>query len=297
MKLTTVWDDRYHTEASGGLTSTRKQREVILRARLKGLIETVAAPAEDVWPSIATVHDPRYVHAVSTGKPRRLAESQGFTWSPDFALALNLIWAGQAEAALRAVREQTTIIHPVSGAHHAEYKRGGGFCTFNFLVGAAKVTGLRTLIVDLDAHHGNGTYHLSHRDQNIGAFDITERFWTSMSDLDPHRERYYEVPNVRGYFDALTNLPGLIDAFEPEVVFYQAGMDCYAQDYMGGITGLNASALEIRDRYVCRAVRDRNIPMVINLGGGYIEHTSARLHTRTIEVARNVEAAIATVAG
>ncbi len=27
-------------------------------------------------------------------------------------------------------------VHPVSGAHHADHERGGGFRTFNFLVGA-----------------------------------------------------------------------------------------------------------------------------------------------------------------
>ena len=50
-------------------------------------------------------------------------------------------------------------------------------------------------------------------------------------------------------------------------------------------------ALEVRDRFVCRAVRERNIPMVINLGGGDIEHVSAALHTKPIEIARTVEAA------
>lgn len=287
--LTTIWDPRYGTDAAGGLTSTRKQQEVVDRAREQGLIDVVAGPDLNVWAAIATVHAPKYVKAVETGKPRRLAESQGFTWSPAFAQALRLTWAGHIQAAELAVTRHTTIIHPVSGAHHATYARGGGFCTFNFLVGAAKVTGRRALIIDLDAHHGNGTYQLSHADPNIGVFDIAENFWTAMDNLDPRRERFFEAKDVRGYFDALATLPALLDDFTPELVLYQAGMDCFSQDYMGGIKGLGIGALETRDRYVLRAVRDRNIPMVINLGGGYIEHVSAMLHVNTIAVAVKVE--------
>jgi hypothetical protein len=50
-------------------------------------------------------------------------------------------------------------------------------------------------------------------------------------------------------------------------------------------------ALEVRDRFVCQAVRERNIPMVINLGGGDIEHVSAALHIKTIAIARTGQSA------
>jgi len=55
------------------------------------------------------------------------------------------------------------VFHPVSGAHHAGYARGSGFCTF-ILVGAARsLLDQRECpgaIVDLDAHPGDGTYRL-----------------------------------------------------------------------------------------------------------------------------------------
>jgi acetoin utilization deacetylase AcuC-like enzyme len=48
--------------------------------------------------------------------------------------------------------------------HHAEYGRAMGFCLFNNVAVAAahlRERGIgRTVIVDWDLHHGNGTQHL-----------------------------------------------------------------------------------------------------------------------------------------
>jgi hypothetical protein len=63
MKLTTLWDDRYNTIASGSILSTRKQRDVMAGASAEGLLDVVA-PDVDVafaWRMIAEVHQRSYV--------------------------------------------------------------------------------------------------------------------------------------------------------------------------------------------------------------------------------------------
>jgi acetoin utilization deacetylase AcuC-like enzyme len=125
MKLKTVWDDRYCSNASGSILSTRKQIAVVAGALAEGLLDIVT-PDVDVasaWRMIAEGHEPSYVNAVRTGTPILLAESQGFNWSPQFADAVAHIYVGQLMACELA-KTAGIVFHPISGAHHAFYERG-----------------------------------------------------------------------------------------------------------------------------------------------------------------------------
>jgi len=69
---------------------------------------------------------------------------------------------------------------------------------------------------------------------------------------------------------------------------YQAGMDPYERDPVGGIDGVDEEFLRRRDAHVVGAVARAGIPLVVNLAGGYTD-TAERLHLMTIrEMARDV---------
>jgi hypothetical protein len=54
---------------------------------------------------------------------------------------------------------------------------------------------------------------------------------------------------------------------------------------VGGIPGMTWEALATRDQLVVRALRERGIPTVVNLAGGYQEDGSTVVeHVRTIKV-------------
>lgn len=294
MKLLTVWDDRYCTTAAS-TNSTTKQAAIMQAALAEGLLdvqEMKASALDGAWADVDRVHDPAYAEAVRTGKPRQLAESQGFTWSPAFADALARIWVGEYAAAMLALVESRFVFHPVSGAHHAGYRRGSGFCTLNFLAGAA----LRLIredaidsvgIIDLDAHQGNGTFDWVKADSRIAAFDVSGGSWGV--DRTPWWAPYFVVKDDAEYEAVLVGrLDQWLDAVTPEVVLYQAGMDCWDRDPVGGIRGVDRSFLAWRDRYVLKALHERKIPTVINLGGGYAAESVA-LHVQTARIACVVE--------
>jgi acetoin utilization deacetylase AcuC-like enzyme len=289
MRVTTIWDDRYHCVASGRLLSTRKQRAVVEAALAEELIAVADSPgfnADVVWADIATVHAPAYVSAVRTGKPRRLAKSQGFDWSPEFADSVVRIWHGQQVAARLALTEGV-VLHPVSGAHHAGYAAGGGFCTFHHIVGGGRALmreGLvrRVAVLDLDAHYGNGTADLTENDQRFGLFDISS--WGGAREAQGFRI-FLGAQDVEEYFTGLRELPAFLDGFRPDLVFYQAGLDCFEGDYMGAVEGMTAERLAERDRVVLREVMSRGIPVVINLAGGYVQGITEILHVNTIRIA------------
>jgi acetoin utilization deacetylase AcuC-like enzyme len=286
--IATVWDDNDCVEAAR-TNSTTKQRRVVELAQDDGLLDIRAAPftRDEAWANIAAVHDPAYVEAVRTGLPRHLAESQGFRWSPAFAESVARIWSGHAAACRLALREWI-ILHPVSGAHHAGFASGSGFCTFNFLVGAGRTLldeGLvaKVGIVDLDAHHGNGTEDLVRGDRRFGLFDISGSSWTEAE----HRPgvELHEVDDASEYRRALRMFPGWLDRVRPAIVQYQAGMDPFEDDPVGGICGVDREFLWFRDQFVIGHILLRRIPLVVNLAGGYLDGVTERLHVETIRIA------------
>jgi len=248
------------------------------------LIELRKVPfdEDEAWASIMSVHDPAYVDAVRTGRPEGLARSQGFRWSPRFANSVARIWAGHL-AACRLALTEPMVLHPVSGAHHANYASGSGFCTFNFLVGGAVELlrmGLhRVAIIDLDAHPGDGTYRLSRGREGIALFDIAGGSWVDV--VNTASVEYHVARDAGEYDAALGHIEAFLDRVRPELVMFQAGMDPYEHDPVGGIPGVDEAFLRRRDSHVIAEVSSRRIPLVVNLAGGYVNGVE-RLHLMTV---------------
>jgi acetoin utilization deacetylase AcuC-like enzyme len=62
---------------------------------------------------------------------------------------------------------------------------------------------------------------------------------------------------------------------------FQAGMDAYEHDPVGGIPGVDETFLRRRDSHVIQQVSWRRIPLVVNLAGGYVDGVE-RLHLMTV---------------
>lgn len=286
-----VWDKHYCTTASGTLLSTRKAADVVEQAgRFLDIEKALGYDRRHVMTQMARTHDPYYVKALFTGEPRALATSQGFEWSPAFAHSLGIIWHGHQWACGAALGDGGFVLHPVSGAHHAQYKGGAGFCSANFLVGAHKELRrqgclTRSLVIDLDAHPGDGTLEL--RPEGMALFDIAGSVWCSAPRTFDCQ--YHYAKNHTEYFSALTALPDMLDKVKPELVQYQAGMDVYEKDHVGGIRGMTAEHIFARDMFVLTELARRNISTVVNLAGGYVEGETINLHVATIAAMDQVQ--------
>jgi len=253
-------------------------------AQAEDLIELRKVPfdGEAAWASIKEVHDPPYADAVRAGQPLSLATSQGFRWSPRFANSVARIWSGHLAACRLALTERM-VLHPVSGAHHANHARGSGFCTLNFLVGGAlemlRQDLRRVAIIDLDAHPGDGTYRLARGHEGLALFDIAGGSCVDV--VNTASVEYHVARDAGEYGAALQRLEAFLDRVRPELVMYQAGMDPYEHDPVGGIDGVDEEFLRRRDAHVVGAVRSSGIPLVVNLAGGYTD-IAGRLHLMTI---------------
>jgi acetoin utilization deacetylase AcuC-like enzyme len=231
------------------------------------------APMPRVW--LEAVHDPDYVEEVLScrvppDKERRI----GFPITPRVSRRAEMSPGGTWLAARLALRHGFAA-NGAGGSHHALYDTGAGYCVFNDLAVAAhrliaEGAVRRILIVDCDVHQGDGTAALTAGREDIATFSMHgEKNFPArkaVSDVD--------VPLADGtdddaYLAALTmHLPPLIDAVQPDLIFYQAGVDPHEGDKLGRLA-LTDAGLEARDRFVMRAATARGVPLASVLGGGY----------------------------
>lgn len=229
-----------------------------------------------------TVHSPAYVHAVRTGTPRHLAESQGFTWDPGIwkmACATN---GGAVAAALAALRDG--VAGSLSaGLHHARYDSGMGFCTFNGLALAAfaalKAGARDVLILDLDAHCGGGTLGLIFDNPHIWQWDVST---CSFDGYATSASRHYMkvVRESRRYLKTIREI--LASGPHFDLCLYNAGMDPNGT--------ISKATLAKREQLVFQWARETKTPIAFVLAGGYLsggldESGLVGLHRLTIEAA------------
>ena len=83
-------------------------------------------------------------------------------------------------------------------------------------------------------------------------------------------------------------LPAL-RAFEPQIVFYLAGVDVLERDRFGKFA-LSPDGAAERDRRVFQACRDLRIPVVSLMSGGYNKDHAVTIqaHARTVQQALEV---------
>jgi acetoin utilization deacetylase AcuC-like enzyme len=88
------------------------------------------------------------------------------------------------------------------------------------------------------------------------------------------------------YLNAVESVLPQVFAFEPQIVFYQSGVDALGSDLLGRLA-LTQEGMKHRDQLVIGGCKEHGIPLVITLGGGYgnpIEST-VLAHANTFRVA------------
>ncbi len=145
----------------------------------------------------------------------------------------------------------------------------------------------RAAIIDLDVHQGDGTAQLFEGDPGVLTLSVHAKrnfpFRKQRSKIDVELEdRTGDGP----YLAALDEVLPRVFAFQPDIVFYQSGVDPLASDTLGRLA-LTQAGLKERDFRVIQAARAHSVPVVIMLGGGYsrpIELT-AQAHANTFRTA------------
>lgn len=254
--------------------------------------------SEPLFPSredLLRAHTSRYVDAVCGGTlEQKEVRRIGFPWSEALVERSLASVGGCIEAAEEALRTGVSGCL-AGGTHHASADWGEGYCVFNDIAVAAlrlfhqgRIE--RAAIVDLDVHQGNGnsailghrsdTFIFSmHGEKNYPFQKIPSTLDIGLAD-DTHDEEYLRLLEKA--------LPRVFD-FDPDIVFYQAGVDPLKEDVLGRLS-LSHAGLAERDRMVLAACKRYGVPVALSLGGGYsrpIELT-VEAHIQTYRVVKEI---------
>ncbi|MGH9262187.1 MAG: histone deacetylase family protein, partial [Acidimicrobiales bacterium] len=242
----------------------------------RGLIDRadVSEPDPVSLDDLLLVHTPAYLETLERpetmtaifGAPLAEGEAQ------DVVERQRLVVGGTVRAARLALGGHRIVAHLAGGFHHAAPGRGMGFCVFNDVAVAIRV--LRAggftepiLVVDLDLHDGNGTRAAFADDPTVWTFSIHNAPWDDGPAIASTSVALGSAVTDDAYLDALRReLPPVVAAHRPRLVFYVAGTDVAADDRLGNWK-LTPDGILARDAFVAGVVR--GTPLVILLGGGY----------------------------
>ena len=207
---------------------------------------------------------------------------------------------GSLIAAEKAYLEYGWSMNLSGGYHHASAEKGGGFCIYADI--SLNVVNLinkyghdgthrqqntdkepleRIMILDLDAHQGNG-YETDKVDQifaSTGADVFIADFYNER--IYPHADSAKKGIDLNmtfnshvqddDYLDELQeNLPKALDEFKPQLLIYNAGTDILIGDRLGCMD-ISQDGVVKRDYIVFDECFKRKIPIVMLLSGGYQE--------------------------
>jgi acetoin utilization deacetylase AcuC-like enzyme len=222
------------------------------------------------------VHTPAYLEQIRDPATlaRLLLLDATHPWDARLLVPFRLAAGGTMEAVNAAVFERVVGLNLGGGFHHAQADRAEGFCAIADVAVAVRAVRRRgydgrVLIVDLDYHHGNGNCLIFAADESVFTFSMHNIPWCF---IEKRNNLDIELPahvDDATYLRMLReSLPAVLERFEPELAIYVAGSDPHIDDLFGD-GDLSFRGLLDRDRFVTRALMERDIPFAVVTAGGY----------------------------
>ena len=245
---------------------------------------------------ILRTHDPLYWDKLKhLSLSRSEIRKTGFPLSRQLVEREITILNGTVQCALYAL-QYGIAMNIAGGTHHAFSDRGEGFCLLNDIAVASNylldnALARQVLVVDLDVHQGNGTAEIFQNDSRVFTFSMhganNYPLHKECSDLD------IALPD--GTTDAFylntleVNLKNLLDQVQPDFLFFQSGVDVLGTDKLGRLN-LSIAGCRDRDKVVLQCAKERNIPLVASMGGGYSEDIKiiVEAHANTYRLAQEI---------
>jgi acetoin utilization deacetylase AcuC-like enzyme len=247
------------------LQATPAEQEDIARVHLPRLITGLEAVCREQAPGIID-YAPTYVTRSSY---------------QDALLAAGATLLCSRAVVHAEVENAFAIVRPPG--HHAEPDRAMGFCLFNNVAVAACDAldqGLqRVMIVDYDAHHGNGSQAAFLQDERV-AYLSTHQWgiypgtgW--VTDAPQARKRIINVPLPAYAGDAAyahileAIIQPAVEAFRPELILVSAGFDAHWSDPLTMLGLSSRGFYQLSKRLVDLADEHCQGKIVFVLEGGY----------------------------
>jgi acetoin utilization deacetylase AcuC-like enzyme len=289
-----IWSDRFrahetgtHPENANRLVSIWRGLEQagIVRGGGREIIEARSATVDDV----ARVHDRAYISRVEWTAHAGGGFLDADTYVSPKSFDVALLAAGSAIDAVDTVlggKTNRVFAFPRPPGHHAESRRGMGFCLFNNIaVGASHALAnhqlSRVAIIDWDVHHGNGTQEIFQSSRDVLFVSLHQ------SPLYPGTGQARDtgvgpgegytinlpLPPFSGdadYLHAFDMIVGpAVEAYAPDLIMVSAGFDAHADDPLANMVVTEAGFAALAERTRALAAELCGGRLVLLLEGGY----------------------------
>jgi histone deacetylase 11 len=183
--------------------------------------------------------------------------------------------SGGTLLAARKALETGIGINIGGGYHHAKPGIGEGFCLYADVpisIRKLQQEGLikSALVVDVDAHQGNGTAVCLADDDSTFCFSMHQGdiypIPKETSDRDVELDSGMQDEEYLRILES--NLLELFDQSAPDICFIVGGCDTLAGDPLASLE-MTPAGIVARDAMIVQHCVDRNVPVVLTLSGGY----------------------------
>lgn len=256
--------------------------------RLADLWDETEAPVTD--DRLLLVHSQDYLDSLATS-PRAIAQAMELPFLrflPHWVLKNRLLTPmrfavqGTIQAMGHALNGATAM-NIGGGYHHAFPDHGEGFCLYADVPVALahhRETGAigrddPVLLIDLDAHRGNGFFAAFEADPAVHIFDVYNAqrypgFFEGGARRHPYQIGLRADRKDAEYHAVLDrDLPKFLDSVAtPRIAIYNAGTDIITGDQLGGFD-VSYDGVHARDRLIVDTLAARGIPTIVVTSGGY----------------------------
>ncbi|BAF19828.1 histone deacetylase 2 [Oryza sativa Japonica Group] len=251
----------------------------------------VVEPLEATKDDLLVVHSESYLNSLKSSlKVASIVELPPVAFIPNWLVQQKLLYpfrkqVGGSILSAKLALERGWAINVGGGFHHCSAEQGGGFCAYADIslciqFAFVRLNISRVMIIDLDAHQGNGHEKDFANDGRVYTLDM---YNAGIYPYDHVAKRYIDqkVELVSGtktedYLDQLDKALKVAESrFQPQLIVYNAGTDILDGDPLGRLK-ISPQGVVIRDEKVFRFAKDQSIPLLMLTSGGYMK-SSARV--------------------
>ncbi|EGT48549.1 hypothetical protein CAEBREN_32506 [Caenorhabditis brenneri] len=260
-------------------------------------------PNLPTFEELSRVHDRKYLKSVRNPlKAAQIVEIPLVGCLPPCIIETKLLHplrlqAGGSVLAANLALKHGWAINVGGGFHHASHSDGGGFCFYADITMAIldlfdKKAITNAIVVDVDAHQGNGHARDFANNPNVFVFDVFNPY------VYPHdreaRQFINKAVHVNGHTTDTSYLSELRkqltkcladrEKLTPpgfDFMMFNAGTDSLSGDPLGAMK-LSPQCIIARDEIVFKMARSKGIPICMLTSGGY-QKNNALIIAQSIE--------------
>jgi acetoin utilization deacetylase AcuC-like enzyme len=226
-----------HSQGPGHPESPERLTSILDHLERSGLGYEIREPEDINEEELECIHTKEHIGRVKRFSKEEATFPDNRFYKNTFGiskLAAGAAW-NAAEHVLKENEFAFALVRPPG--HHAGRDSFAGFCYFNNLAFAAKKSNKRTMIIDIDVHHGNGTQDIFYNDESVFYLSLHQDPRTGYPGsgfISENNDHVLNVPLDSGtgdkkYLEALGDILEKAKSFKPEFIAISAGFDTYAK--------------------------------------------------------------------